>query len=257
MQIRLSIRDADGLARDVAINAPPGAALDEVAPTLTALLDPGATDPGLWSGSQLLPPQALLGGPGLRNGDVLQLGQPGERDLTAGAVLRVHVTGGPDAGLIVPLPRGVTTVGRGPTCDVTLTDPDVSRQHAALTVSTAGVTVRDLGSTNGTRLDGQPVDHDGASLAPGQLLRLGESLLCVVGADEPAAAVRAAPDGTRLVNRPPRLAAHLPDREVVAPTRPAVTGPQRIQWLAALLPAAIGGGLAIAMHSVQFLAFVL
>lgn len=257
MQIRLSVRDADGLARDVAINAPPGAVLDEVSPTLATLLDPGAGEPGLWSGSQLLPAQALLGGPGLRNGDVLQLGQPGERDLAAGAVLRVHVTGGPDAGLIMPLPRGVTTVGRGPACDITLTDPDVSRQHAALTVSTAGVTVRDLGSTNGTLLDGQAVDHDGASLAPGQLLRLGESLLCVVGADEPAAAVRAAPDGTRLVNRPPRLAARLPDREVVAPNRPAVAGPQRIQWLAALLPAAIGGGLAIAMHSVQFLAFVL
>jgi len=50
-------------------------------------------EPGLWTGSYRLPPGALLAGPGLRNGDVLQLGQPGDRDLSDGAVLRVHVTG--------------------------------------------------------------------------------------------------------------------------------------------------------------------
>src|SRR5882757_3766412 len=227
MQIRLSVRDADGFARDVGLNAPPGAVLDDVYAAITALLPPRlGGEPGLWSGSHRLPPGALLAGPGLRNGDVLQ---PGDRDLSDGAVLRVHVTGGPDAGLIAPLPRGVTTVGRGPTCDLTLTDPDVSRQHAALTVTTAGITARDLGSTNATLLDGEAVDPDGAFVIPGQLLRLGESLLCIAGADEPAAAVRAGPGGARLVNRPPRLSALLPEREIVAPTRPSASGPQRIQ----------------------------
>jgi len=105
-----------------------------------------------------------------------------------------------------------------------------------LTITTAGITVRDLGSTNATLLDGEAVDPDGAFVIPGQLLRLGESLLCIAGADEPAAAVRAGPDGARLVNRPPRLSALLPEREIVAPTRPSASGPQRIQWLAALLP---------------------
>lgn len=257
MHIRLSVRDADGFARDVELDAPPGAVLDDVSAAVTALLPQAAGQDGIWSGSNRLPPSAMLGGPGVRDGDVLTLGQAGERDLAAGAVLRLHVTGGPDAGLVVALPRGVTTVGRGPTCDVRLTDPDVSRQHASLTVTTAGISVRDLGSTNGTLLDGIPVDADGASVEPGQLLRLGESLLSIVGADEPAAAVRPGPDGSRLVNRPPRLSARLPDREVVFPARSSTTGPQRVQWLAALLPAGLGLGLALAMHSAQFLAFAL
>ncbi|HKF33893.1 MAG TPA: FtsK/SpoIIIE domain-containing protein [Jatrophihabitantaceae bacterium] len=257
MDIRLSVRDQDGFTRDVALAAPSGAALRDVSDGIASLM-PGADGTiALWSGSQRLPPTALLGGPGLRDGGVLQLGRPGARDLTAGAVIRIHVVGGPDAGLIVALPRGVLIVGRSPACDLVLTDPDVSRQHAALTVTTAGISVRDLGSTNGTHLDGTAVDADGAAVRPGQLLRLGDSLLRVSGADEPAAAVRDGPDGTQLVNRPPRLAPQLPDREVIAPVRQLIPKPQRVQWLAALLPTLLGVGLALAMHSVQFLAFAL
>src|SRR5215468_3747854 len=257
MDIRLSVRDHDGFTRDVALAAPAGAALRDVSDGIASLM-PGARDTiALWTGSQRLPPTAQLGGPGLRDGGVLQLGRPGARDLTAGAVIRIHVVGGPDAGLIVALPRGVLIVGRSPACDLVLTDPDVSRQHAALTVTTAGISVRDLGSTNGTHLDGTAVDADGAAVTPGQLLRLGDSLLRVSGADEPAAAVRAGPDGTQLVNRPPRLAPELPDREVIAPVRQLIPKPQRVQWLAALLPTLLGVGLALAMHSVQFLAFAL
>jgi S-DNA-T family DNA segregation ATPase FtsK/SpoIIIE len=258
MQIRLSVRAADGLVRDVRLDAPSGSVLEEVSGAILDLfpeVSGGKAD--LWNGSHRLPPDALLGGPGLRSGDVLHVGQAGERDASTGAVLRLHVTGGPDAGLIAPLSRGVTTVGRGAACDVTLTDPDVSRQHAYFTVTTAGITVRDLDSTNGTRLDGAVVDPDGSPVMPGQLLRLGESLLCVAGADEPAAAVRAGPDSMRLVNRPPRLSVKLPDREVVAPSLPSTSAPQRIQWIAALLPAAIGASFALTMHNAQFLMFAL
>lgn len=257
MEIRLSVRDVEGFTRDVALIAASGTALRDVADGIASLMPGSGGTTALWSGSQRLPPTALLGGPGLREGDVLRSGRPGARDLTAGAVLRVDVVGGPDAGQMAALPRGVLTVGRSPTCDLMLTDPDVSRQHAALTVTTVGISARDLGSTNGTFLDGSPVDADGAAVTPSQVLRLGESLLRVTGADEPAAAVRAGPDGAQLVNRPPRLASQLPDREVIAPERPRVTGPQRVQWLAASLPTLFAVGLALAMHSMQFLAFAL
>lgn len=257
MEIRLSVRDGQGFTRDLALMGPPGTALRDVADSIAMLMPNGGDTIAMWNGSQRLPPTALLGGPGLRHGDVLQLGGPGARDLSAGAVLRVHVVGGPDAGVVAAVPRGVLTVGRSPTCDVVLTDPDVSRQHAAITVTTAGISVRDLGSTNGTYLDGSAIDADGVAVTPGQLLRLGESLLRITGADEPAAAVRAGPDGAQLVNRPPRLAPQLPDREVIAPARPTGAGPQRVQWLAALLPTLLGVGLALAMHSMQFLAFAL
>ena len=258
MQIRLSVRDADGYSRDVALSGPVGTSLGEVADAIAAMLPRAARGiPELWHGSQRLPSTALLGGPGLRAGDLIDVDGPGERDLATGAVLRIHVVGGPDAGLIAPLPRGVVTIGRAPGCDLTLTDPDVSRQHCAITVTSAGISLRDLGSTNGTLHDGVPVEPDGATVQPGELIRLGESLLCVVGADEPAAAVRPGPDGTRLVNRPPRLLPNLAEREVALPVRPSSSGPQRVQWLAALLPAIAGTGLAVATHNLGFLAFTL
>jgi S-DNA-T family DNA segregation ATPase FtsK/SpoIIIE len=258
MQIRLSVRDVDGFSRDVAVGASAGTPLREFADGIAAALSrPAGADPALWSGSRTLPPTAMLGGPGLRSGDIIDVDHARDRDLAAGAVLRVHLVGGPDSGLVAPLPRGVVTIGRAPGCDVALTDPDVSRQHAAITVTSAGITVRDLGSTNGTLLDGVPVDHDGSAVRPGELLRMGDSLLCIAGADQPAAAVRPGVDGTRSVNRPPRLSPSLPAREVVLPIRANPARPQRVQWFAALLPAVLGGALALAMHNVEFLAFAL
>ncbi len=258
MQIRLSVRDADGYCRDVELSAPVGTSLGAIAAELAAVLPcADGSEPTFWNGSRSLPAAALLGGPGLRPGDIVDVGRAGERDLTAGAVLRIHVVGGPDAGMIVALPRGVVTIGRAPSCDLTLTDPDVSRQHATVTITSAGITVRDLGSTNGTLRGGVPVEADGSTVRPGDLLRLGESLLCIAGADEPAAAVRPGPDGTRLVNRPPRLSPGLPEREVTLPVRAPSGGPQRMQWFAALLPAIAGGVLALSTHNADFLAFTL
>jgi ABC transport system ATP-binding/permease protein len=50
-----------------------------------------------------------------------------------------------------------TTIGRDPSNDVTLTDPNVSRFHAEVVATAQGIELRDLGSTNGTRLNGQLV----------------------------------------------------------------------------------------------------
>jgi len=68
-------------------------------------------------------------------------------------------------GTLVPL-RAHHRVGRSPACDLTLPDPRVSGEHALLTWRDGVWTVRDLGSRNGTAVDGrrlepgreQPVD---------------------------------------------------------------------------------------------------
>jgi pSer/pThr/pTyr-binding forkhead associated (FHA) protein len=53
---------------------------------------------------------------------------------------------------------GINVVGRELGCDVAFTwEPSVSRRHAELTVGPGYLTVRDLGSTNGTFVQGQPV----------------------------------------------------------------------------------------------------
>jgi hypothetical protein len=48
-------------------------------------------------------------------------------------------------------------IGRMPECDVVLSDPNVSRRHAEVLRVEGDFVVRDLGSTNGTRLNGAPI----------------------------------------------------------------------------------------------------
>lgn len=52
---------------------------------------------------------------------------------------------------------GMTLVGRLPECDITLDDAAVSRRHARITHDGVDYQVEDLGSTNGVRVNGQPV----------------------------------------------------------------------------------------------------
>jgi len=70
------------------------------------------------------------------------------------------------------LHEGLNTVGRNPTNDVRLTEPSVSSFHCELEVSPAQVVVRDLQSTNGTRLNGASIEQGVVRL--GDELRLGE-----------------------------------------------------------------------------------
>ena len=63
----------------------------------------------------------------------------------------VAATGSPS---IVITGGRLFTVGRSASCDLAIQDPTVSRHHAELELAGAGVRVRDVGSTNGTYLDG-------------------------------------------------------------------------------------------------------
>ncbi len=65
----------------------------------------------------------------------------------------------------------VTTIGRLPECGVQLVDPSVSRVHAELRAQGDGYVVVDLGSTNGTRVNGVRVGE--RALADGDELQFG------------------------------------------------------------------------------------
>ena len=82
---------------------------------------------------------------------------------------------------LLDLRLGVNRVGRSPKADFPIPHSTVSALHCELILRESGVTVRDLGSTNGTFLDNQPVTE--AELAAGQILRLGDVELLVENTD--------------------------------------------------------------------------
>jgi pSer/pThr/pTyr-binding forkhead associated (FHA) protein len=66
-------------------------------------------------------------------------------------------------------------VGRSPACDVVLSDDSVSRRHVEIAIRGGVCALRDLGSCNGTYVNGRRVVR--ARLRRGDVLRLGETEL--------------------------------------------------------------------------------
>ena len=72
--------------------------------------------------------------------------------------------------------RSGVTLGRSRSCDVVLEDPNVSRQHAELRPRGGSWVLTDLGSTNGSRLNGHPVERSEV-VRPGDEIELGATVL--------------------------------------------------------------------------------
>jgi pSer/pThr/pTyr-binding forkhead associated (FHA) protein len=204
MQIRLTVVDPLGTPHegrpascDVLVTAPAGTALAAVASGLASAV--GGEGAGvLYAGTERLDAQrCTLGEPPLTDGAVLSLGSPAEPGPDVDpAAAQLRVVAGPDAGGVHLLHGGRIDIGRSAEADVPLDDPDVSRLHCAVTVAADGrVSVADLGSTNGTTLDGRRVGERPVRFAPGALLRVGESALRLAPAGEPAVVRETAPDG--------------------------------------------------------------
>lgn len=68
--------------------------------------------------------------------------------------------------------RPEAAIGRVAGNDVVLDDPSVSARHARLRLAGGVWTLADLGSVNGSRVDGEPVQQ-ALPLAPGSIVRLG------------------------------------------------------------------------------------
>ncbi len=75
------------------------------------------------------------------------------------------------------------TVGRAVTSDVPIYDPTVSRRHAEVTLTNGGVRVRDLGSSNGTFVNGSRVSE--TTVADGDIVTFGKVAFKVVEVTAP------------------------------------------------------------------------
>lgn len=241
---------------DVVVDAAPGAVLGEIADGLRSIA--GLPDGRIYAGSSVLDDALPVGEGPLHDGAVLGVGCPTPRAGDEVGVLELHVVGGPDAGQVVPLPRGRHVIGRGAGPAVSLDDVDVSREHAAITVGSRELTVEDLGSTNGTAVDGRLLGRvDPSPVRPGQLLQLGDSTLSLAVPHDAPVTSRPAGDGTIGVLRPPRLQTQPPAVEIDWPAPPVDPPRSPLAWVAIGLPAGLGVTMAVLLGSPAYLAMAL
>lgn len=80
---------------------------------------------------------------------------------------------GPTPGKVIPLTKNDLSIGRDISNDIVINDAEISRKHAHLYLGPAGYTLEDLGSTNGTFVNGKRLVGPHV-LKPGELIMLGE-----------------------------------------------------------------------------------
>lgn len=191
-----------------------------------------------------------IGGAGLAQGDTIVIGsfedlqdQVESRLAPSPGGVQLIFHGGPRAGRTVSLAPGEHVLGRDPRlADIAVPeDPSLSARHAAIDVVADGVTVTDLGSTNGSFLDGVALRSQASvAVPPGSLLEAGRTALSW-RLPAPEAASRA-PDreGRLRINRPPRIRQPWVPSTIVVPAPPDDPRRMRIPILASLVPIALG-----------------
>jgi pSer/pThr/pTyr-binding forkhead associated (FHA) protein len=111
----------------------------------------------------------------------------------------VVVRGKPE-GKVIPLVGPTFKIGRGETCHLRPNSEQVSREHAEFTLSGETINVRDLGSRNGTLVNGKALTSDACRLKDQDLVQVGPLTFAVTILD----AVKAAPKtvGSTGANKP-------------------------------------------------------
>ncbi|MCK6585799.1 MAG: FHA domain-containing protein, partial [Anaerolineales bacterium] len=88
---------------------------------------------------------------------------------------------GPTPGVTFPLDGDQLTIGRDSTNGVAINDAEISRKHARLMFQGGKYVLEDLGSTNGTFVNGQRLAGP-VVLKPGDVVSLGEQIVLMYDA---------------------------------------------------------------------------
>ncbi len=162
----------------------------------------------------------------------------------------VTVTDGPAAGGRATVTGEVLVVGRDPGCDLVVEDTTVSERHAQFSVDDDHrVVVEDLGSSNGTWIDGEPALRP-TTVPAGAVVRLGATHLAIGEGpvdDTPAGVdpLRRHSTGTLPFNRPPRPALPPEPEPLTAPDPPQTSSSRAMLSAAIIVGPLIMGGLLI------------
>lgn len=240
--------DATATAGDVAAALAAGPTGETAAATpMTLRLSDGAHGRSLAAHTTVLQS-------GLRSGQTVEL-VPADVVSTAvsegraAAVLRV--VSGPDAGVEVQIGIGASTIGRSTSCDVRLTDPMVSKEHARILVGER-IELVDAGSSNGVVVGGVRVNS--AVLQPGSIAQLGATDITV----EPLVTLTANDTTSTDVafTRSPRVLRRPAPLELEVPEIPKAPNPAPFPLLAMVAPLIMGVVLFAFTRSAMSIVFV-
>lgn len=101
----------------------------------------------------------------------------------AGASYRLVMRSGPTPGKVFPVQKDEVIIGRDLTNDIVINDAEISRRHSRLSMQAGGYAIEDLGSTNGTMVNGQRLTSPYA-LHSGEMILLGEHVSLVFEAEQ-------------------------------------------------------------------------
>jgi len=100
--------------------------------------------------------------------------------LAQSAAMRLVVTEGALRGTTLPLSTSAVLIGRSPSCTLVLDDDYSSSRHARIFPQNGAWYVEDLGSTNGTYLEGRRLDVP-VAVQPGEEIRIGQTTMILQG----------------------------------------------------------------------------
>ncbi len=101
-----------------------------------------------------------------------EVAQPGSRDRDRAYLI---VLAGSAVGEMYKISKNETTIGRGSQADIQVIDEGISRRHASIRLDGDRVVVADLGSTNGTFLNGEKVTSQ--ALSDGDKIQVGSTTI--------------------------------------------------------------------------------
>ncbi len=136
--------------------------------------------------------------------------------MQGGEIFRFIVRRGPQPNQVFDLNKDVVTLGRDITNDIVINDREVSRHHLRVVRSAEGCTLEDLGSTNGTFVNGKRVSGM-VALKNGDMIGLGETVTLGYEVVRPSVPASDAP------YQPPTPAA--PSYQPPAPAAPSYQPP--------------------------------
>lgn len=96
----------------------------------------------------------------------------------AAPIFQLTMRSGPTPGKVFPLEQQEMSLGRDLANDIAISDPEVSRRHARFLLQEDNVIIEDLGSTNGTFLNGQRISSP-QQLRAGDVITFGENIVVV------------------------------------------------------------------------------